>query len=199
MTDAKGENAATTTTETAQELACIVRAKTGDRAAQDELARRYLPLLRGYLRRYVKNGEEDDIAQKALVRAFAKLESFRGEASFKSWLMRVAKNVALNHLRDAKAGPEGRTAARELDEADLITRSLGTTRLVARETRLRLIAAVDGLPEKQRRSVQLRIFEERSFAEIAAELGGSEDSAKVNFHHAVKKLRDILGEGDPPA
>ena len=54
---------------------------------------------------------------------------------------------------------------------------------------------VADLPDKQRRSVELRLFRDMSFAEVAAEIGGSEDSAKMNFHHAMKRLRGLL-EGE---
>jgi RNA polymerase sigma-70 factor, ECF subfamily len=52
-----------------------------------------------------------------------------------------------------------------------------------------LRAAVAELPPKQRMVVELRIFDELPFAAVAAIAGCSEDAAKVNFHHAVKRLR----------
>jgi RNA polymerase sigma-70 factor (ECF subfamily) len=98
-------------------------------------------------------------------------------------------NTALNHVRDEK-----RTRGSEIDEADLITNTLGTQRLVAREAKERLLKFVAELPDKQRRSVELRLFGELSFAEVGVELGTSEDAAKMNFHHAMKRLRALLEE-----
>lgn len=170
-----------------------IRAKAGDAAARDELARRHLGVLSRVVRRYVRDGDAEDVAQKAMMRALDKIESFRGESSFRSWLHRVAINVALNHLRDSK-----RDRASEIDEADLITNTLGTQRLVAREAKERLVRLVEELPEKQKLSVKLRLFSDMSFAEIGTELGISEDSAKVNFHHALKRLRvELDPESDP--
>lgn len=165
------------------------QARGGDRAAADELARRHLPILARLVRRYVPERDADDVAQRAMVRALERVATFRGESSFRSWLHRIAVNVALNHVRDTR-----REAPAEIDEAELITNSLGTARLVAREAKARLLDALGELPPKQKRCVELRLFRELSFAEVAAEVGISEDSAKANFHHAMKRLRAVIGE-----
>ncbi len=164
--------------------ALVKRAQAGDARAKDDLAKRHLPVLARIVRRYVRDADAEDVAQKAMLRALDKLETFRGESSFRSWLHRVASNVALNHARDNR-----REVASEIDEADLITNTLGTQRLVAREAKARLVGLVEALPEKQREAVRLRLFADLSFAEIGQRIGISEDSAKVNFHHALKRLR----------
>ncbi len=167
----------------------IGRTRAGDKAAREELARRHLPILARLVRRYVQPQDADDVAQRSMMRALDKLDSFRGDSSFRSWAHRIAVNTALNHVRDEK-----RTRGSEIDEADLITNTLGTQRLVAREAKERLLKFVAELPDKQRRSVELRLFGELSFAEVGVELGTSEDAAKMNFHHAMKRLRALLEE-----
>ncbi len=169
------------------EDALVARAKTGDRAAKDELARAHLPLVARLVRRYVSAADAEDVAQRAMIRAFDRLDTFRGESSFRSWLHRIAVNVALNHVRDRRREVPG-----AIDEADLITNTLGTARLVAREAKARLLAALGDLPPKQRQSVELRLFRDLSFSDIAVEMGTSEESAKSNFHHAMKRLRAHL-------
>ena len=166
-------------------------AKRGDPAARDELARRHLPLLARLVRRYVPERDADDVAQRAMLRGLDRLEGFREESAFRSWLHRIAVNLALNHLRDHKRVVVGT----EIDEADLITNSLGPARLVAQEGKVRLLAALGAPPAQQRRSVELRLLAEHSFAEVAAQMGISEDSAKANYHHAMKRLRAHL-DGD---
>jgi RNA polymerase sigma-70 factor (ECF subfamily) len=170
-----------------EELAA--RASGGDRAASGELARRHLPQLARVVRRYVPEADAEDVAQRAMMRALEAVASFQGASAFRSWLHRIAVNTALNHMRAApRAGRE-----RTVDEADLITDTLGTARLVAREARQRVIAALADLPPKQRQSVELRLFEDRSFREIGDQLGTSEESAKASFHHGLKKLREVIG------
>jgi RNA polymerase sigma-70 factor (ECF subfamily) len=171
---------------TDEELAA--RCAAGDRGAADDLARRHLPQIARLVRRYVKTDDADDVAQRAMMRAIESVASFRGDSAFRSWLHRIAVNTALNHVRSA---PRDR-AHRTIDEADLITDTLGTARLVAREAKSKLLVALADLPPKQRASVELRLFEDRSFREVGDALGTSEDSAKANFHHGMKRLREVL-------
>lgn len=172
------------------EAALIARARAGDREARGELAKRQLPLVVRLVRRYVSEADADDVAQRAVMRALEKLDTFRGDSSFRSWVHRIAVNTALNHVRDHK-----REAPQAIDEADLITNTLGTARLVAREAKQRLLVAVEELPPKQKSAVEMRLFQELSFAEVAVEMGITEDSAKANYHHAMKRLRAVLEEG----
>lgn len=177
-----------------EDEALVVRSLAGEKTCRDELVRRYLPVLARLVRRYVPAQDAEDVAARAMMRALSKLDSFRGESSFRSWIHRVAVNTALNHARDAK-----RNRTTELGEADLVTNTLGTKRLVAREARARVLRLVAALPDKQRLSVELRLFHELSFAEVGRELGTTEESAKMNFHHGMKRLRAELeaaeGEG----
>lgn len=172
------------------EAALIAQARTGDREARGELAKRQLPLVVRLVRRYVSEADAEDVAQRAVMRALEKLDTFRGDSSFRSWVHRIAVNTALNHVRDHK-----REAPQAIDEADLITNTLGTARLVAREAKVKLLAAVQELPPKQKSAVEMRLFQELSFAEVATEMGITEDSAKANYHHAMKRLRAVLEEG----
>jgi RNA polymerase sigma-70 factor (ECF subfamily) len=141
-------------------------------------------------RRYVRNdADAADLAQQTFVRAFRGIASFRGAASFRSWLYRITINLALNHLRDhAREQPE------EIAEDAVTSRATGPQRIIADEDQAALRAAVAELPPKQRMVLELRVYEELSFKEVAELADCSENAAKVNFHHAVKKLRERLGE-----
>ncbi len=57
----------------------------------------------------------------------------------------------------------------------------------------RVRALLSELPEKQKRAVTLRIFEELSFREIGAIIGSSEGAARVNYHHGIRRLKEMLG------
>jgi RNA polymerase sigma-70 factor (ECF subfamily) len=170
------------------DLDLVDRFRAGDTRAFDELVRRYRDPIVGLVRRYVKATEDaEDVAQKAFVRAFERIEGFRGDASFRTWIHRIAINLALNHLR----GQE-RLQPLDIDDVAAFTNSLGTERLVAAEVWRKVHARLSELPPKQRLVVELRLFHELSFKEVAVIADCSEDSAKVNFHHAVKKLRSLL-------
>jgi RNA polymerase sigma-70 factor (ECF subfamily) len=72
-------------------------------------------------------------------------------------------------------------------------------RTVQRETVQIVRQLIDALPEKQRATVLLRVCDDLSFREIGELVGSSEASAKVNFFHAVKKLRGWMQPDAMPA
>ncbi len=159
----------------------------GDRTAFDALVRRHQPAVQRLVLRYVKrDADAQDITQMAFVRAFEKLSEFRGEAAFRTWLFRIAINLALNHIRGAPADLE------PIVDVAAFTSSLNTSRLVAGEVWRKVSARLDDLPPKQRLALELRIFHDLSFEEVAVIAGFSEESAKANFYHAVKRLRGLL-------
>lgn len=167
----------------------VALARRGDAKAKDALARRHGTSLRRLVRRWVSEADAEDVAQRAIVRALERIDEVRSDASFRAWLYTIAQNLAKNHARD-----HGRRETREVMDVDLVTNALGTAKLVAREARDTVLAEIARLPDKQRGAVELRLFEGLSFKEIGERLGCSEDSAKVNFHHALRRLRERLTE-----
>lgn len=166
----------------------VERFRAGDRRAFDEIVRKYQEPLRALVWRYVKNADDaKDVSQRAFVRAFEKINDFRGESAFRTWLFRIAVNFALNHIRSGD-----RLEPLDLDDVTAFTNSLGTEKLVAAEVWKKVQAKLEQLPPKQRLVLELRLFHELSFKEVAAIVDSSEDSAKVNFHHAVKRMRALL-------
>lgn len=163
------------------------RAARGEESARSQLVRRHTPALRRLVRRFVREADAEDVAQKALLRALSRMDELRDASSFRSWLYTIAQNLAKNHVRD-----HDRRETREVLEADLVTHALGTAKLVAREAKERVMAEIARLPDKQRRAIELRLFEGLSFKEIGERIDSSEDAAKANYHHAVKRLRAVV-------
>jgi len=175
-----------------RDAALIARYRTGDRSAFDELVRRYQRPLYYLALRYVRvEADAKDVAQRALVKAYSALAGFRADSSFRTWLYRIAINLCLNHLRDRKR-EEMRP---EVDEALAAPPSGGDRALIERERGALLRDAIAELPPKQRMVLELRVYDELPFREVAELAGCSENSAKVNFHHAVKRLRSIVHGG----
>ena len=167
----------------------LARYRAGERAAFDELVLRHRDSLLRVVRRYLKNDDDaEDITQRTLLRALEKLDGFRGESTFRTWIHRIAVHLALNHLRGrGRADPDV-----ELDDLPAFTHALETGRLVAAEVWGRVAKRLGELPPKQRLVVELRLFHELSFQEIGTVAGCSEDSAKTNFHHGIKRLRSLI-------
>jgi RNA polymerase sigma-70 factor (ECF subfamily) len=167
----------------------VERSLIGDRAAFDALVRKYQRSIFWLALRYVKNeADAQDVAQRAFVQAFHRISGFRRRSSFKTWVYRIAINLALNALRDRSR--QKLEPLKDEFEAEV------SDPVLAKEEQRRLRAAIQTLPPKQRTVVELRAFEELSFKEIGEIVQSSEDSAKVNYHHALKRLRVLIQEGE---
>jgi len=169
-----------------QEL--IARVKKGDGSAFEILVRLHYRVAYAMAFRYMRDhGAADDVVQDSFVKAFNAIESFRGDSAFKSWLIRITVNTAKNALR----------SKHNRDRVDLEEVEMGSVKgnfqgLEKAQTSEILKAAIDQLPEKQRIALELRIFEDMSFKEVAAAMESPFDTAKANFRHAVMNLRKIL-------
>jgi RNA polymerase sigma-70 factor (ECF subfamily) len=173
---------------------CAQRFREGDRMAFDTLVRRHQKGVWRMVRRYVKSeADASDVTQQVFVRAFKGLASFRGAASVRSWLYRIAINCSLSWLRDHK-----REQPAEIDDHALVESPVAPAQISNNEEGARLRAAIAQLPPKQKLVLELRVFDDLSFKEVAELADCSENTAKVNFHYAVKRLRDILGGSDAP-
>jgi RNA polymerase sigma-70 factor, ECF subfamily len=174
--------------------ALVAETRAGSRKAFEALVRRYQKPVFFLCLRYVRDRDEAaDLAQRTFIRAFAKVADLRGVEVFRTWLFRIGINLALNHLRD-----HARFVADDDLAAEMPIAPVGTERLQAGEQAVALRRAVEALPTKQRMTLELRIYEELPFKEVAEALGTSEGAAKVNFHYAVRKLRALLAGGETP-
>jgi RNA polymerase sigma-70 factor (ECF subfamily) len=170
--------------------ALLDRFRAGDRGAFDQLVHRHERGVVRLVMRYVKNEEDaKDVAQRAFERSIERLEHFRAESKFQTWLYRIAVNLAIDHVRG-----ERRSMLVPIEDDLAFTRSLGTETLVAVEMWRKVSARLAELPARQRLVIELRVFHDLTFEEVAAVVGSTEDAAKMNYHHAVKRLRALLPE-----
>lgn len=169
----------------------VDRARGGDSEAMDELVRRHhasaFRVALGVLR------DEDgaaDATQDSFLKAFRGLESFRGDASFKTWLLTIVMNEARGLLRK-----RGRRREMDLETAGPVASPVESAEdaLQKAQEADRIRALLDGLPEKQRQAVTLRVFEGLSFREVGALIGSTEGAARVNYHHGIRRIREMLG------
>jgi len=166
------------------------RARAGDRAAQDVLVRRYLAdVFRVTYRLLGSRERAEDATQDTFVNALQALPHFRGESSFRTWLLRIAGNAARSQGRRwSRSRETGITegAAEIGDGAD------AGRAVERREEAARVERALAQLPPRQRLAVTLRVQQGLSYREIAALAGGSEGAARVNYHLGIKRLRELL-------
>lgn len=167
----------------------VAAARSGDREAFARLVEEHQRDVYRLCYRYVNDHHDaSDLAQETFLRAFRSLGRFRGESRFSTWLYRIAVNACLNFrsrrrppgepLPEALPGPGGREAER-LD----------------REARARKVrAAVARLPEKQRATVILKVFQELTHEQVAEVLGSTVGTVKANLFHGLRNLRRLVEE-----
>ena len=162
----------------------------GRREDFDVLVERYQKPLYAFAYRFVHDPDRAaDIVQTTFLQAYTHLGQFAGHSSFKTWL----HQIALNEIRRAHRRSRGEQLVPLDDVAEPATTAdegIGST---WKHTLERLIAR---LPLRQRTVVVLRVFSDLAFKEIARMEGMSENSAKVNYHHAINKLREWMRERD---
>ena len=174
----------------------LARYTAGDRGALEELFRRYrLPAYRVAYRLLGKEADALDATQEGFVKVLTHLGTFQGRSSFKTWLLRVVSNAALDLGRQ-----RGRREAVHLD-----TRAAGdgengqplatddpTAGLERADLRHLLDQALATLPEAQRRTFVLHADAELTYREVAEVLGISIGTVMSRLFYARQKLRDYL-------
>ncbi|HUG53123.1 MAG TPA: sigma-70 family RNA polymerase sigma factor [Vicinamibacteria bacterium] len=162
--------------------------RRGDREAFDRLVERYQRDVYRLCYRYVNNHHDaSDLAQEAFLKAFRAMGSFRGDSAFSTWLYRIAVNTCLN-FRSARRLP-----STELDD-NIADRSRGVAdRMEEDELSAKVRDAVSRLPEKQRATLILKVYQDLTHEEVARILGSSVGTVKANLFHALGNLRKALG------
>lgn len=169
----------------------VRRVREGDERAMDLLvARHYSTVFRLALRMMGNEEAAADVVQESFLKALRAIHGFRGESSFRTWLLAIAANEARGAMRRGGRRREtGLEDATDLPDGN----PLPDETLSLRQERKRISKLIASLPEKQREAVTLRIFEGLSFREIGILLGSSEGAARVNYHHGLKRLREMMG------
>ena len=137
----------------------------------------------------------EDLTQEAFERFYVKNMTFPSEDDARYWLLRVSKNLALNHIRRNKREVEMVEKVRHIPSAAVETHD-GAEAAVEAENRREVRAAIEALPENLRMVIQLKEYSGLDYRSIAKVLGISETNVKVRVHRARKKLEEILSTED---
>ena len=168
----------------------------GDSASFEPLVRKYQPRVFVTARRYSRNESEvQDIVQEVFIKAFQKLSTFRGEAPFEHWLMRLAVRTCYDFLRERNRGKE--STFTDLQELDIhwLERFVaepakdGDAADAARDL---VDAVLSRLSPAARLVLTLLEIEDRSVKEIAALTGWSVTLVKVRAFRARSEMRKCL-------
>ncbi|UCF30696.1 MAG: sigma-70 family RNA polymerase sigma factor [bacterium] len=168
----------------------VQRARRGDDNAFEDLVRAHQKPIFSFI--YRLSGDPEitaEVTQMAFIKAYSGLGGFRGDASFRTWLYRIAVNTFRNHVRD-----ESRRSHQEVDD-NMPSSDEGAFEVLNHQQERRMLwEAVQTLPERQREALVLRVQEGYPFTDVARIMRCSVGSAKANYHQAVQKLKAALGE-----
>lgn len=173
---------------TQDESSAIAACKAGDLSAFDVLYTTHIDAIYRYLyRRTLHRMTAEDLASTAFLKALEKIDAFDPtKGHFGGWVMTIAKNVLTDHYRALRPSTDIEDVW-DLQSDDDVVQSLDD-----RESHKELREALKQLPKDKREIVLLRIWEDLSYAEIAALTGKSEGNCKVIFSRAMKDLRTLL-------
>lgn len=138
----------------------------------------------------------EDLVQDTFERFFVKNITFPSEEEAKYWLLRVVKNLALNHLRRNKRDLSLLEKVKSSPFHESVNSRDSSIDAEKEEERKAVRDAVESLPESFRLVIQLKEYSGLDYKSIGKVLGISETNVKVRVHRARKKLEEILTEED---
>jgi RNA polymerase sigma-70 factor (ECF subfamily) len=172
------------------DAALIAAWQAGDEQAAAELVGRHARALARYLAAAgAPDAEVEDLVQDTFIRAFRHVDRFRGQCQFRTWLLTIGGNVLKDYGRRA-------TRRRVMPLDDAVEDSAGDPHqhAEANEAVARLTAGLRDLSPLQRDVFLLRAQQGFEYEEIAAALETTAGAARVHYHHAVRRLKEIVNE-----
>lgn len=164
----------------------VTLTKEGQFKAFDTLVKRYQKPLQNLCVRYVHDHfQAEDIVQESFLKAYEKLSSFEFRSAFKSWLYRIAINTAKNSLRGKKINID-------IDSMQISVENLCELNMIEKQLIEQVKIIIQFLPDKQKHALELRVFSDMSFKEVAKKMSCPYDTAKANYRHGLLKIKEKL-------
>ncbi len=188
------------------ERALVAEAQAGNRAAFEELVRRFdRDVLRLALNLMKRPEDARDVYQEAFLKVYRNLHRFRFECSFYTWLYRIVTNVCLDHLRRRQARPEDQSpelnsGLHEEGITDYFERqrehrpALDPERtFIGKEIKAHIATAMERLSPRERIVFEMKHYQGLKLRAIGDALGTTEETVKNSLFRATRKLRNELG------
>lgn len=176
----------------------VKEALNGDEEAYKKLVEKYERSLYFHILKMIKDKEQvEDLVQETFVKAFDNLSSYNTRYAFSTWIYRIATNHTIDYLRKKKLKTlsiDEPVNTKEGDmEIQLPDKSASTDRKIIKKQRQKMVRkAIEDLPEKYRRVIQMRHMEEKSYKEIAGELEMPLGTVKAHIFRARELLYKAL-------
>ena len=140
-----------------------------------------------HVRRYVHHHEDaNDVLQNTFIKIWNAIENFRGESGLYTWLYRIASNEAITYINKNKKRNEI-----DIEQTSAQYRS-ASDHIEADEMTAKLQRAIDALPDKQKQVFIMRYYDEMPYEQISGIVDTSVGALKASYHHAVKKIEEML-------
>ncbi len=176
----------------------VKRAIGGDEQAYKELVEKYQRALYFHILKMIKDKEQvNDLVQEAFVKAFDNLNTYSTNYAFSTWLYRIATNHTIDYLRKKKLKTLSidepvKTRDGEM-QMQLEDKTAGTDRNIIRKQRQDMVqGAIEDLPPKYRKVIEMRHMEEKSYQEIADVLDLPLGTVKAHIFRARELLYKAL-------
>ncbi|MET8309337.1 RNA polymerase sigma factor [Micromonospora sp. NPDC005173] len=170
----------------------VTRARAGDLEAYDLLVTRHTASAYRTAVLLGAGSDSEDVIQEAFVKGYRKLSRYRGESSFRSWLLAIVANETrnLHRSRNRRDGLVLRAAA--ANPASEIAEDGAVGAVLAGERRAALVQALRQLPVRDREVIVCRFLLDLSEEETVATLGWPRGTVKSRTSRALAKLRGLL-------
>jgi RNA polymerase sigma-70 factor (ECF subfamily) len=176
-------------------IAAVLR---GDPSSFEPLVKKYSPRVFSTARRYARRESEvEDIVQEVWIKAYQKLGSFRGEAPFEHWLMRLAVRTCYDFLRSHQRNREASFTDLSSPEVDWLEQFSEQPEAAATDSegaRLLVARILEQLSPPARLIITLLEIEDRSIREIAELTGWSVPLVKVRAFRARSEMKKLLAK-----
>jgi len=183
--------------------ALMTRYQRGDLAAFSVLVQRHkTPLFNFVLRQIKVPPAAQDLTQEVFLRIIESAGTFKHEAKFTTWAYTIARNLCIDHMRkasyrrhpslDQQGGEAGEGPTLGEQVADVHPRASTERTAISGEIQVKVVAAVEALPNEQREVFLLRHVANLAFQEIAEITGTPENTVKSRMRYALERLQEAL-------
>ncbi len=171
----------------------------GNNASFERLLTRYKNRVYGFVYAKVNNASlADDIFQDTFIKVVKTLQAgnYKEEGRFLSWVLRIAHNLIVDHYRKSNRMPKYESSREEFDVvANLSEPGVNVEfQLIENQIHTDLVTLIDELPDNQKEVLQMRLYQDMSFKDIADNTGVSINTALGRMRYAVINLRKMIEE-----
>jgi RNA polymerase sigma-70 factor (ECF subfamily) len=173
----------------------IAKAKKNDQKAFNFLLDNFWDYVYGFqLKRIENENDAEDITIQTFSKAFDKMDKYDEKYAFKTWLITISKNIHIDLLRKEKSSISSKIIKHEDDKVYQVVDESPSPedKLIKEQNLAKLLRDIKKLKPHYQQVINLRYFQELSYAEISIELGEPMNNIKVKLLRAKKLLAEII-------